>query len=379
MANIFINGVKANAGGGKSILNNYLRLLKTSANPNGHRFFVLIPNRNEYLKYACDFVEIVEIHAFFKKNAVFPLLYYLVLPRLLKTLEIDIIFNFGDVIIPTRIRQIYMFDWAYAIYPECPVWQRMGLGDYAARKLKVFLIQKYIRNTRSVIGQTRTVCRRLERHYGLTNVKLVPSAVNPEVFENGEAFDFRLPREKFKLLYLSSYSPHKNFEVLIPLARKIKTRALPYVILITVAESADSRIRHFINEIKTRGLDSVILNLGYVNAENVASLYQQSDALLMPTLLESYGLPYVEAMYHRKIILTSDIDFAHDVCGEAAFYFDPLDADSILENINRAYSGPEAGKQKIAAGTENIKQLLTWEQVFEQYQQLLDLNLETPA
>ena len=51
--------------------------------------------------------------------------------------------------------------------------------------------------------------------------------------------------------------------------------------------------------------------------------------MILPTLLESFSATYIEAMFHGKTILTSDLDFARDVCGEAAFYFDPLNPQSI--------------------------------------------------
>ena len=45
----------------------------------------------------------------------------------------------------------------------------------------------------------------------------------------------------------------------------------------------------------------------------IGNIYKKSDALLMPTLLESLGLPYLEAMNYKKSILTSKFDLAFDV------------------------------------------------------------------
>jgi hypothetical protein len=38
-------------------------------------------------------------------------------------------------------------------------------------------------------------------------------------------------------------------------------------------------------------------------------------------------------MYHRLPILTSDLDFARAVCGDAALFFDPFDPVSIKNRI----------------------------------------------
>ena len=373
MANVFINGVKANAGGGKVILNNYLTLLK--ANGSRHKIFVLCPDKDKYLKYSCDFIEIIDVHSLFKKNCLFPLLYYYALPKLLKSLSIDIIFNFGDIIIPTKIPQIYMFDWAYAVYPDCAVWERMSFRDSFMRKLKIALIKRYVKYPLAVIGQTKTISDRLKRYCGLNKVEIIPSAVSLDNLDVNECFDFKLPSDKFKLLHLSSCSPHKNMEIFIPLAKKIKEQSLPYVIIVTIESGQNKLAKNFLEKVEKEQLGSIILNLGHIDMQNVASLYKQSDALLMPTLLESYGLPYVEAMYHKKTIFTSDIDFAHDVCGDAAFYFDPLDENSILETIKKAYSDIDERYLKMSEGDSKIKELLTWGQVFERYQSLLELNI----
>jgi glycosyltransferase involved in cell wall biosynthesis len=269
-----------------------------------------------------------------------------------------------------------MFDWAYAVYPESAVWERMTYSNYLVRKLKKALIKRYIKRPVVVIGQTETICNRLKRCYGLTELETIPSAVALENMEAKEKFDFNLPEDKFKLLYPSSFAPHKNLDILIPVAQKIKEASYPYLIIITIEEKNNKSARNFLNKIKDRQLDSVILNVGHIDMGNIPSLYEQSDALLMPTLLESYGLPYVEAMYHGKSVLSSDIDFAHDVCGDAAFYFDPFDENSIIKAINEAYSNPDDRAVRIKAGKSKIKQLLTWEKVFERYQELLDLNIK---
>jgi glycosyltransferase involved in cell wall biosynthesis len=58
-----------------------------------------------------------------------------------------------------------------------------------------------------------------------------------------------------------------------------------------------------------------------------------ASALFLPTLLESYGLIYLEAMACGLPIVTSDRDFARWICSDTALYFDPLDPTSIVETI----------------------------------------------
>ena len=67
--------------------------------------------------------------------------------------------------------------------------------------------------------------------------------------------------------------------------------------------------------------------------ENCPKLYNQADAMFLPTLLETFSASYPEAMKMERPILTSDLDFAKDICGDAALYFNPLDSYDIANKI----------------------------------------------
>ena len=92
----------------------------------------------------------------------------------------------------------------------------------------------------------------------------------------------------------------------------------------------------------------------------------------LPSLLESFSGTYVEAMFHGKTILTSDFDFARDVCAQAAFYFDPLDPNSILSSIIRAFGDNEERMRRVREGTRRLTERPEWRDVFDHHLALLD-------
>ena len=188
MANIFINGLKSKTGGGKSILNNYLTLLKESNLKN--KFIVLTPDKSEYEKYSSDIIEIIDIKNLYKKNVLFLFLNHFVIPKLLKDYNIDLIFNLGDIVIPVKYPQIYLFDWPYAVYPDSIIWKKMNIKSYLSRKIKLFVFKKYIKYATTVIAQTKTMKEKLESIYGLDTIEIVPNAVSLENMSGGESFNF---------------------------------------------------------------------------------------------------------------------------------------------------------------------------------------------
>ncbi len=368
MRKIFINGFKSKTGGGKSILSNYINLLKTTQTSD--KYIVLVPCKSEYNEFITENISIIELSKVCNKNIFSPIINHFILPRLIKKHNIDLIFNLGDIIIPTYVPQLYLFDWPYAVYPDSIVWQKMDFQDYVNRKIKLFFFRIYLKYASVVIAQTETMKNKLESIYGLKNLVIIPNAVSLENMNGGDFFDFSLPKDKIKFLYLTHYYVHKNIEIFLILARKIKAASLPYCLVVTLEPSQHKNAKQFLASVETEGLNDIIINVGAVSMPHVPSLYSQIDALLMPTLLESFSGTYVEAMFHEKTILTSSFDFAKDVCGAAAFYFDPVNVDSIFDTIQIAFTNDELRNDKINEGNRLLTNLPNWPKVFSLYQEL---------
>ena len=184
---------------------------------------------------------------------------------------------------------------------------------------------------------------------------------------------FNLPKG-IKLLYLTHYYPHKNLEVLLPLANLIKSKRLEYKIIITIENEHSPKAYELLNKIESLNLNDIIINIGSVDMKNVPSLYQQCHGLLMPTLLESFSGTYVEAMYHGLPILTSDLDFAKVVCGNSAIYFNPLEENDIFEKILKVFTNNKLKKEMIEAGGIQMKKLSTWDEAYSNYQNIILKN-----
>lgn len=361
MANILINALNLSIGGGKNILDNYMRELSNADLT--HTYYVLTPNFNSYNKYSNDKLNIIDIESIYKSNIFFIGLYFFKFPLLLKKYKIDLVFNFGDIVIPTSVSQIYFFDWPYAVYSEKYVWGKMSVKDYFIRKTKIFLINKYVDKAVLTIAQTKNIADRLMKKFNNQNVVIIPTPVGIDLSDNNEFYDLKLNSDKKYFFYPASYSTHKNFEIVLSLLKLIKEKNLPYVLVLTLDFDIASE---FLEKIKSANLDNVI-NLGKVNLELMPSLYKQVDALFFPSLLETYGLPYIEAMAFEKPILTSNLDFAHAICDDLAFYFNPFEIESILNVMMHYDKDKEDLERRIIKGKLNVDTIPNWKEVFEKF------------
>ena len=80
--------------------------------------------------------------------------------------------------------------------------------------------------------------------------------------------------------------------------------------------------------------------LGYVETEKLEELYNNCKLLLYPSLNEGFGLPPLEAMKYGKTCIVSGVCSLPEVCGNAAYYVNPVDIDEISSRVLCALENP---------------------------------------
>ena len=173
----------------------------------------------------------------------------------------------------------------------------------------------------AAIVQTKTMKRGLKAAYPALSDKIhvIPQPAPEWLLSSGIRRTGRVALQKLRLFYPAAPYPHKNHSVLY------KTSALPAwnelvgEMVVTVPSTQDMR-----DELTIRAV-------GRLDANGMREEYAKSDALVFPSLAESYGLPLVEAMWLGLPIICADLPYARDLCGSEAIYFSPKDPAS-LEN-----------------------------------------------
>ena len=75
-----------------------------------------------------------------------------------------------------------------------------------------------------------------------------------------------------------------------------------------------------LRDLQEYNLNDHVHNLGPLTHKQVQDLFFAADLMVFPTKLETFGIPFVEAMTSGVPIVTSDYDFTRCVCGDAAEY-----------------------------------------------------------
>lgn len=268
------------------------------------------------------------------------------LRRVAIRLRADVYFTFGDIgPVALPMPQVIYLHQPYMVYTEDELMRALPPAERLKLRFQRWHFARAARTAAAVVVQTEVMAERVTRRYALpaARVKVVrpplPAHVRklearPEDIQDaaaGGAFD---------LLFLATYYAHKNHAVLPSLVGELRRRGLSGKVRILLTLDGNRRRAEAALLSRLESDRDVVVNLGRLTPNDAAQRLAAAHALFLPTLVETFGLIYLEAIAAGKPILTSDRDFAHQVCGDLAGYFDPHCAGSIadaIENLMRYY------------------------------------------
>lgn len=156
-------------------------------------------------------------------------------------------------------------------------------------------------------------------------------------------------------LYVGSRAAYKNFSTLLDALSLIRFGDLQLVVAgggpLTASES---------EKIGRLGLRSRVRVQPQPQDEELAALYRGASMFVYPSLYEGFGFPPLEAMYAGCPAVVSRTSALPEVCGGAAFYFDPHSAEALADLIDRMCTDEEFRISKRQLGFMQVKQY-TWE------------------
>jgi glycosyltransferase involved in cell wall biosynthesis len=149
------------------------------------------------------------------------------------------------------------------------------------------------------------------------------------------------------VLSVSAHRPHKNIERLIEAVARIEE---PSVLVIPGYETPwEEELQ---SGARRAGAETRVRFLGWVSDAELEGLYKAATCLAFPSLAEGFGLPVLEAMIRGLPVACSDATSLPEVAGEAALYFDPLDAGAMAEAIASLLRDQGLRERLAAAGRE---------------------------
>jgi glycosyltransferase involved in cell wall biosynthesis len=279
------------------------------------------------------------------------------------------VIGWDQVAVPAAVRRHgidLLFNPKYSIplRAPCPaVWVCHGLDWYVMpwasrlvdRLSHRFLVPRYASRAAAILAVSEVTRRHVMQYLSVPPERVVTvySGVDDGFRRPLEESRLREIRAKYSLpprflLYAGAIYPPKNFTRLVRAYAQVGPgRGIPLVVA-----GGENR---FLSEGELRepealGIAEWVRWPGWVDQDDLAGFYALADALLLPSIFESCGLPVLEAMAAGCPVVTADRYGTKELAEGAAVLVDPESVESIASGITRVLDESTLRSELIAAG-----------------------------
>jgi glycosyltransferase involved in cell wall biosynthesis len=233
------------------------------------------------------------------------------------------------------------------------------LGKRATYK---FIIRQAAKKAQKIIVPSKATKQEIIDHLKIAENKIdvIYEASDKNLISSSK---YQVPerlKNKQYFLYVGNAYPHKNLEALIQAFNRIENES-SNLNLILVGEKD-----YFYQRLEAENKTDNIIFYGKTSDKELASLYANALALVVPSLMEGFGLPVLEAMSLKCLVVASDIPAFKEIAGDNAIYFNPQDENDIYLKLKDVLENVEKYKQaKIEAALKKSQQF-SWEKAAAQ-------------
>jgi len=289
------------------------------------------------------------------------------MPKILNRYDLDLV-HFPHFNVPFFYRKKFVITIHDLILLHFPTFKNTRLNPffywikYLAYK---FIIGSAIRRSKKIITVSKFSQKDILENYPFLKdfkVAVTYEACDfPQFFENKKEQRITILNKygiiKPYILYVGNAYPHKNLERLLEawnLLVSEKTQKKEDIGQLVLVGKRDYFYEKLSYRIKRDKIKNVILT-GFVQDDDLSSIYQGSTAYIFPSLYEGFGLPPLEAMTMGVPVISNQHGCMREILGKSAYYFDGSDKESIAKAIKKILTDDALRKKLIVAGYQRIK------------------------
>lgn len=207
----------------------------------------------------------------------------------------------------------------------------------------------------------------------LEKIALISNTCAQPYLEQAGRTPFPERGETLRLFCFAASYPHKCLEMIpdvaAALVRRCPRLSFEFVLTLPADDAAWLRIEARAQRLAVR---QHIRNIGPVAVADGPSVYRSCHVCFLPTVLETFSATYPEAMAMGLPIVTSDLDFARDLCQDSAVFFRPCDAEDAARAVADLVENPRQWNTLIDRGKQVLRTFPTPRQKYEAYYRLLE-------
>jgi glycosyltransferase involved in cell wall biosynthesis len=239
------------------------------------------------------------------------------------------------------------------------IWMHQGeaWGTPSAVRTMALLTRISARTAHRVITISGSARDDLVESFGLRNDKI-------DVTPLGVRLPDTTPSRKSDgppvVLCVAQKRPYKNLGSLIRAVAELDAEA-PVLVLPGARTEHEQELRVLADSL---GVADRVRFPAWVPAEELEALYAEATCFVLPSLIEGFGLPVLEAMARGVPVACSDRPALPEVAGDAALLFDPTDQSAVTDAVRRLIRDARLRADLSARGLERARQF-SWRRTAE--------------
>jgi glycosyltransferase involved in cell wall biosynthesis len=177
------------------------------------------------------------------------------------------------------------------------------------------------------------------------------------------------------IAYVGGFAPHKNLVALLDAFGALASRAeLRDVMLVLVGEYRNEIFYGESDALAARaqqwGLQARVIFTGYLPDEELVVLLNRATVFILPSLMEGFGLPAVEAAACGCPVIATNASPLPALLGNGALYFDPRRTDEMTAALSAVLTD-ERLQECLRAQGRAAAARLTWDAAARQLAQII--------
>ncbi len=282
----------------------------------------------------------------------------------LKRINVDLVFFAG----PSQY-SLYLEDTKFFItIPDVDHRENIEfpeIVDTAEFHRKDEIFQKALPKAIAVITNAQILKERISFFYGVLEKRIFIINFQPssgvDNFKGINLAKQKKTRESLKLpknyiFYPAVRHPHKNHRNLVDALKILRSKfKIDLQMVFCGGDTAyTGSLKEYVNN---QDLNDHILFLDFVENDILPYLYLDAFIMVMPSLIGPTNIPPWEAFKTGTPAIYSELEGIKDVLGDAVYYIDPLDPNSIAKGIKEIYENKELRNKLIISGKKRLNEI----------------------
>lgn len=180
-------------------------------------------------------------------------------------------------------------------------------------------------------------------------------------------------KKAFQMLFVGTCGPRKGLIYLLQAVGVLPRQCQVCVHIVGDIEDDPAYYRSLMDFLDREALREKVFFHGRISDAELADMYASADVFVLPSLWEGYGIVLLEAMAHGLPIVASNVGAIPELVrhGENGWLVPPGDSQALAEAIWSLSQDQSLCNRLGERGRELSRHFPTWDEVAEQFRQVL--------